>query len=295
LLDREQHKLEDVYLWDKNRRWPAERRAMDSGMTGYAIMHEESLRIDDFAEVPPARFTTMLFGDISGEHTNSALVALMRRGGQIIGVLSAQAYPKNAYTAADLDALELLAANAAIAIENARLFAETQRLASTDDLTGVWNRRHFMTLATREWLRVRRYQRPLAIVMLDADHFKQINDTYGHRVGDQVLSALARYCQQRLREVDVVGRYGGEEFVILLPETELAAARDTAERLRAEIAATPIVTDVGPVFLTVSLGVVGRAANDSIELDILLNQADQMLYAAKQSGRNQVVVWNGAH
>ncbi len=191
------------------------------------------------------------------------------------------------FTQEDEDLAMGLAADAAIAIENARLFDTVQQLAITDSLTGLFNRRHFFDQAEREFQRARRYRRPLCAIMLDIDHFKRVNDTYGHAAGDQVLQALAARCRENLRDMDLLGRYGGEEFVALLPENDLPGTRDAAERLRQHVAEMPIDTSRGPVAVTVSLGVAVCTENCA-ELAALIAQADQALYVAKSAGRNQV-------
>ena len=181
-----------------------------------------------------------------------------------------------------------LAQPAAMAVENARLFDEVQRLATLDGLTGTYNRRHFMEVAATHVTSARRFGQPLAAIMLDVDHFKPVNDTHGHAIGDQVLCGLADRCRAALRSIDVLGRYGGEEFVILLPGTSRhSAATVLAERIRRSISDDPIVTDAGPVSVTVSLGVaeIDDAAKD---LATLLKRADAALYEAKQAGRNRV-------
>jgi len=274
LFDSAHRELEDVYEVDKDGRRPGQRRLLSDGSpTGQAIARDESLRID---EVETAR---------------SGWVAVMRRGGQVIGALCAQAYTRNAYHRGDLDALELLAANAAVAIDNARLFSEVRGLAARDELTGVFNRRHFIELAKHEFERVTRYPHPLTILLLDVDHFKRVNDTYGHSTGDEVLRALATRCLNSLRDQDVLGRYGGEEFVILLPETDLPSARLVAERLRIRIATTTLATHRGDLRITISLGVAGRAPGETVDFQTVLERADEALYRAKNGGRNQVVVW----
>lgn len=181
------------------------------------------------------------------------------------------------------------AGQAGVAIEHARLFAEVQRLAVTDELTGVRNRRDVVATAERELRRAQRFGRPLAAIMLDIDEFKQVNDTHGHAVGDEVLRDVADRLRQALREVDVLGRYGGEEFIILLPETDLRGADDMAERLRRAVAAAPIVTSAGPISVTISLGVTA-VSPEVADFAALLQRIDTFLYAAKQRGRNRVVI-----
>jgi diguanylate cyclase (GGDEF)-like protein/PAS domain S-box-containing protein len=183
--------------------------------------------------------------------------------------------------------LEQFGELASLAIENARLFEETQRLATTDELTRVHNRRHFFTLGESELKRARRYGHPLAAIMLDVDHFKKVNDTYGHAIGDEVLCAVATRCHVTVRDVDVLGRYGGEEFAVLLPQAELTAAHRAAERLRQCVAETPIDTTCGALNLTLSLGV-ACLSDDTPDLIALLNRADAALYRAKAEGRNRI-------
>jgi diguanylate cyclase (GGDEF)-like protein len=171
--------------------------------------------------------------------------------------------------------------------ELGKALEEVQRLAITDSLTGLYNRRHFFELAEHELQRARRYRRSLSAIMLDIDHFKQVNDTYGHAVGDHVLKEVADSCRQAMRKEEVLGRYGGEEFVIMMPESNLVATCQVAERLRQSIAQKTIDTEVGPVMVTVSLGVI-TLDDECSTLETLLAGADQALYWAKRSGRNRV-------
>ena len=160
----------------------------------------------------------------------------------------------------DMPTTSIFASQVAITLENARLYAEVQQLAVTDVLLEIYNRRGLFTLGAREVERAQRAQRPLSALILDLDFFKKVNDTYGHAVGDEVLREVAQRCRINIRGIDLIGRYGGEEFVVLLPETDLPAARIIAERLRTAVANTPIVTQRGGgVTLTISLG--GRRVN----------------------------------
>jgi diguanylate cyclase (GGDEF)-like protein len=187
----------------------------------------------------------------------------------------------------DLAAMSIFANQVAVAIENARLFAEVQNLAITDPLTGLYNRRGLFELGRPEFARTRRFGRPFACMMLDIDHFKRVNDTHGHPIGDQVLQALAKHCQSSVREIDLVGRFGGEEIVFLLPETNLEAAKEIAERLRETIANLLIPTDKGELSVTVSLGVAMYDEN-TLDLETMIARADQAMYVAKHKGRNRI-------
>jgi diguanylate cyclase (GGDEF)-like protein len=194
------------------------------------------------------------------------------------------------YTRADRETLELLATNVAIAIENARLFDEVQKLAITDPLTQLYNRRKFEESATKEFERSLRYNRPLCAIMIDLDQFKIVNDTYGHLAGDQALASLANLCKKNIRNIDILARYGGEEFIILLPETSLSEALKTAERLRLDCENTPIGSTQGQISITISLGLAGLNKTCKT-LEELIDRADQALYASKHAGRNKSTLW----
>ena len=208
--------------------------------------------------------------------------------GSLIGFLTLGSQLAGAFARDQANLAQAFANQAAAAIGNARLFSEVQRLAITDPLTGLYNRRGFSEIAHREMERARRYKRPLSVILLDIDHFKRVNDTYKHAVGDQVLRTLAERCRRRTREVDILGRYGGEEIVLLLPETDRAGSLRAAEHLRSDVAEEPFDTEVGPLHITISLGV-ADSIDGELGLDELIDRADDAMYAAKQSGRNRVM------
>ena len=164
---------------------------------------------------------------------------------------------------------------------------ELRRLATTDSLTGLFNRRRFIEVTEREFSRAKRYGDALSLIMLDADKFKAVNDTYGHDVGDFVLKSLASVGRSTLRDVDAFGRVEGEEFMVLLPSTPLDGAVLVAEKLRAAIAGTVASTEGGDIRFTVSLGVT-TLRKDTGNVDQMLKEADQALYFAKENGRNRV-------
>jgi diguanylate cyclase len=167
--------------------------------------------------------------------------------------------------------------------------ARIQELATRDELTGLVNRRHMSNLLERERQRGVRSGRGFSLAMVDIDHFKAVNDHYGHPVGDEVLRTFAHHAPQALRGTDIVARWGGEEFVLLLPEAALSAARIGVERLRGRIAATPMAHLTGvPIRVTVSVGLTEHIAGESVTQT--LERADRALYEAKAQGRNRTVV-----
>lgn len=169
------------------------------------------------------------------------------------------------------------------------LTTQLRELSNTDQLTGLHNRRHLDTVMLEEWERGKRYQRPLAVILIDIDHFKSVNDTHGHPVGDDCLQEVAQRIRNGVRwPTDFAARYGGEEFCIVLPETEAEGAITVAERIRDLIQSNNIRTRNGPLPLTISAGVHSLIPNDEATLASLLEQADSALYQAKQQGRNRV-------
>jgi diguanylate cyclase (GGDEF)-like protein/PAS domain S-box-containing protein len=177
--------------------------------------------------------------------------------------------------------------------ERKTLEEELHKLATTDSLTNVWNRRYFIQLAERELDRMRRYKGCSALMMIDLDHFKTVNDTHGHDVGDEALRKIAEMCKTTLRYVDIFARYGGEEFVALLPETGLDQARVVAERLRGMVAGHSTTGVNPPLFITLSIGIT-LAGPDSGGIYTLLKEADMALYEAKKKGRNRVEVFDSS-
>jgi len=165
------------------------------------------------------------------------------------------------------------------------------KLATTDPLTSLNNRRHFFDLAEMEVARSARYGHPLACIMFDIDHFKEINDSHGHLFGDRVLQAMVWRCQENIRRVDIFARYGGDEFVILLPETGIRRSKLLAERLCNSFQAHPLEIEEHEISITLSMGVASILGEEELALDTLLNRADQALYTAKEKGRNQYAVW----
>ncbi len=188
----------------------------------------------------------------------------------------------------DLERISFAANLASIAIENRNVHEELERRAYSDYLTSLANRRYFLEQAEKELERIKRHGGQLSLLMLDIDHFKKINDTYGHKVGDQVLQHLAKVCSQTLRDIDIIGRIGGEEFAVLLPETDSSQSVQTAERMRSAIDSANLIPEQGvALHFTASFGVATLNQSDN-NIDKLLIKADKALYLAKKNGRNLV-------
>jgi diguanylate cyclase (GGDEF)-like protein len=181
-----------------------------------------------------------------------------------------------------------LAGHVAVAVDNARLFAEIKRQATYDHLTGLAGRRHFSSELRREIDRAQRNGHPLSMLMLDADHFKLLNDTHGHLAGDAVLRMLADVLREGTRSIDVLGRLGGEELGVLLPGADLEVAASVAERLRQAIESTKVPWKKTEIGITVSIGVAAWQTGQGP--DGLIEASDVALYAAKERGRNQVAL-----
>lgn len=165
-----------------------------------------------------------------------------------------------------------------------------KNIANTDPLTGVGNRRYFMDEGRKEYSRSKRYPQPLSLLMMDIDKFKNINDTYGHDIGDIALKALAKICAATLRTSDMFARLGGEEFAAVLSGTPIDGAKHLAERLRLAVEAMVTPSSKGDIRYTISIGVTEMLGSEGEDIEVMLNRADSGLYQAKEGGRNRVVV-----
>lgn len=213
----------------------------------------------------------------------------LRTEEQILGVMTLHGHQACQDVGPKLDLLAAIGNQIAMALLNVQLYAETQRMARTDPLTGLVNRRVFEERLDEEVHRAQRYAHPLSVVMADLDHFKRYNDTHGHQAGDVALQQLGEILQANVRETDLVARYGGEEFVILLPETSKAGALALAEKIRAAVEMHPFPYENSHPSrrLTLCLGV--AAYREGVEdSKALLRRADEALYQAKAGGRNRV-------
>jgi diguanylate cyclase (GGDEF)-like protein len=261
-------------------------RAFDAGP--FEAM-EGTLASEDSTVVRAMR-TQQTVGNPIGDR-GLRLAVPLRAGGRALGALElqlAEPLPED-----DVKIIELLAAAAAVALQNAHLYQETQRLATTDPLTGISNYRHFHDLLNLEVERARRMDYSIGLVMMDLDYFKQVNDRHGHPAGDLALRSVANLLRTRLRRTDVIGRLGGEEFGAILPGASLDEVRLVAEKLRVAVEALPPVgggLQDQPTPLTLSLGATSLGS-DVVDAELLVSCADRALYQAKRNGRNQVRLW----
>jgi diguanylate cyclase (GGDEF)-like protein/PAS domain S-box-containing protein len=264
------------------------RAIAQSGIVGHVLRTERVVRHNDLGQraLPEDSNQRTMSADM-----RSVLCVPMKAGDRIVGVINAERRLSAGFGGADEKLFVTLANQLAAALESARLFNEAHRLAIIDPLTDTYNRRHFFDITKREMERSKRHDRELSLLMIDVDHFKRINDRFGHPVGDEALCTLAFLGKKMLRDSDILGRLGGEEFAVLLPETDQEAAHLAADRLRESIAQARVSSAMGEVTLTVSIGV-ATLDQRCKDVSMLFSRADQALYAAKIAGRDQVHCWS---
>ncbi|MCL2689683.1 MAG: sensor domain-containing diguanylate cyclase [Chitinispirillia bacterium] len=222
---------------------------------------------------------------------NSIIAIPLEAAGKLYGVLSlAEKNRDHKFCKADIELLTMFAQHAAMSVRTVLLLEKAQHQAQTDSLTGLYNHRRFFEMAEAEIQRSTKQQQSLCAMMFDIDFFKQVNDTFGHSTGDQVLTSIAALCRQIFRESDIVGRYGGEEFAVLLPETDIETAKEAAERIRRGVEEMRFATDKGAFSISISAGIASLSASNPT-LGELLHRADEALYEAKHNGRNKICVW----
>lgn len=224
-----------------------------------------------------------------GEGIRSLIAVPLKIQSKVVGILYVDDFVPREFSRTHLRLLTILGSFAAMSIDNARLHRKACELAATDGLTGLFNYRHFKKVFAEELARARRYDKSLALIMLDIDDFKLFNDIYGHPVGDKVLVGVANIISETLRDCDFVFRYGGEEFIAILPEAELSEAMAAAERVRQLIATEShrYLDERVQNSVTASLGV-AVYPRDGLTLETLLKAVDELLYVAKRQGKNKV-------
>ena len=224
------------------------------------------------------------------DDAKSLLVLPLLSADEAIGTLTLVARAEKRFGNDVREMLAVIANQVAIALQNGFLYKKMETMATTDGLTGLTNHRTFQTRFEDLLQRAQRHGHKVALLLCDVDHFKKVNDTYGHPVGDEVLRRVARVLQEVPRKIDIPARYGGEEFVVILDNVDVAQAKAVAERIRIEISKVVVETDKGPMSVTESIGV-AAFPEDGGDRATLIERADLALYHAKHTGRNRVVTW----
>jgi diguanylate cyclase (GGDEF)-like protein len=257
------------------------------GIAGWVAQHNQPLLVNDVHADP--RFASR-FDQASRFHTQSILCVPLAFKDRTLGVIElVNGQGDGGFSDEDLKILGTVAEFSAIAIENARNFHKVQELTVLDDHTGLFNSRHLRRQLEQEIVRATRFGHPVSLIFFDLDHFKRVNDTHGHQAGSQVLHEVGSLLLKTLRSTDVPVRYGGDEFVILMPETSKDQAVAAARRIGAEIARQPFLANrpYGPLALTASLGV-AAFPDDAREPDDLVLRADEAMYRVKATQRGGV-------
>jgi diguanylate cyclase (GGDEF)-like protein len=225
------------------------------------------------------------------DNVGSVLLLPMLYEKDLLGMLTFLSEKTDALNPYQIELLEVLCNQASTSIANARFHAEIERLAITDGLTGIFNHRHLQERLSQEFSRLERFSEPLSILILDIDHFKEINDTYGHPVGDAVLKGVVDVIKKTIRNIDIPARYGGEEFAVILLGTGAHGALNMAERLRKAVMNRTFSAENQTFKVTVSIGTSTRP-NDGKRKEEIIEKADKALYHAKRTGRNRSVLWS---
>ena len=286
----EDHKLDIRILIDKGKRFPGEIVDANQGLSSWIVNNRKPLLINDLRkDLENLDAKPIMVGE--KRLSRSWLGVPMQIDQDLIGLLAITNYSPNMYTLADQLLLEQIAQQAVLSIKNARNYLEATRQANLDSLTGVSNHKHLIEILYKETAAALPSLTPLSMIMLDIDHFKIYNDTYGHMIGDQVLRLTVQAIQSHIKKIDTVGRWGGEEFGIVLPNTTTDQAKLVANRIRKTLAELPLFNVEGKTIPkpTISQGIANMPEHTT-DADELVIIADRALYRAKEKGRDQIAV-----
>ncbi len=222
----------------------------------------------------------------------SAMAIPLMCENSVLGLLVILSREADFLDASRINLLDIFCNQASTSIANALLHARIEKMATTDGLTGLFNHRIFQEKLAGEFNRLKRFPEPVSLVLADIDHFKKVNDTYGHPVGDLVLKGVAQVIRETIRDIDIPARYGGEEFAVILPGTTSEGARNIAERLRQKVKGNPFSSNGRRIDVSISIGI-ATAPSDAKSKEALIEKADKALYHAKHNGRDRCVVWSG--
>jgi len=263
--------------------------ALDENIFGAALKRGEHIYIANIAGASVAYDYHARRNAAGGAFLTLPLIA---KNGRAVGVTNLYRRQPHSFSGKEIELLRKIAGQLGQVLDTISVYHHTRALSITDELTKVYNRRYFNQRFEREMQRAQRYHRSLSLIMLDIDHFKIFNDTHGHLWGDAVLKQVAQTLEASLRKADILARFGGEEFVILLPEIDIAHGQQVAEKIRRAIENTPFpkaeTQPLGRLTVSVGLASFPEDAEDGSEL---IHRADQGLYLAKSRGRNQVGIY----
>jgi diguanylate cyclase (GGDEF)-like protein len=259
-----------------------------TGLVGMVVENRHAL---PFRGLCDAGYQVVFTRELPSPDLRSLLVLPLLVHQEVLGTLVLGSDEPSAFGSAVRPTLEVLARHIAVSLANARMMKRLEDLATTDGLTGLLNKRALIDAARQKLRSAVRFQKPLSVLVCDLDHFKSVNDTHGHDVGDRVIRGFADVLRLGKRDTDLVGRFGGEEFVVICEQTELVGAQQLAERIRTDLANTTFVTPTGTLRVTCSVGIAAfpRAGQD---WDELFRATDEALYASKRAGRDRVTVWS---
>jgi diguanylate cyclase (GGDEF)-like protein len=275
-------------FYDDGEFFPPTKLSLNNTLAGWIINHKQPLLLKNLLkEAPALGFVPSTIGQ--PHHSQSWMGTLLESGNKVLGIVAVASYRRRAFSQADLELLENFAQQASMAIDNAVHHSEVEWQSKSDSLTGMLNHRNFLQEMQEHAADCLVYQQQISLIMLDIDHFKQYNDTYGHLVGDEVLIQLTRVIRLHIKSADLIGRWGGEEFVIALLHTKPGLANLVAERIRQSLSQINLTGRQGQNIPapTVSQGL-ATYPEEANEIFALIDLADQRLYVAKERGRDQV-------
>ena len=286
VFDEEKQALRVVASLNLDKDYTGSWMSVGEGAGGKAVELKKTFIVKDYATWPGRMHA------YDGAKFHATIVSPLMIGHRVLGTISILHFDvQRQFSKNDKYILSLFAQHAAIALDNALLFEKVQELARTDALTGLFNRRALREIGEEEVERAHRLAVPIAVAMIDLDNFKRINDIHSHLVGDEVLKGVAHLLRENIRNIDSISRYGGDEFVIVMPATNLDNALQAAKRLMQKLNSTPILVDGMQFTINASLGLTAHA-EDPPNFDELLQQADKAMYNVKNSGKNQIGLYH---
>jgi diguanylate cyclase (GGDEF)-like protein len=264
---------------------------MNAGLYSYAFTKRTTVNIGNYQSCTEKYYRFLPDEPLNPDLRSLIIIPILDERQNILGLLSIENDAENQFAGETEQYLSTLLGNASVAITRAQLYQQMETLATTDGLTQLNNHRAFQEFLAKEIERSRRYRRPLALLMMDIDHFKNFNDTYGHPVGDLVLKEISTCIRQSIRVNDIAARYGGEEFTVIIPETGPEGAMTIAERIRRTVEAHSVVSKDNRLHVTISLGCAVMPLMATAQQP-LIDAADKALYFSKEHGRNKATLYS---